>query len=609
MNWVDAFMQGLLLGGLYAQYAIGMALMFGVMRIVNIAHGDLVILLGLIGIAIATLTGAGSGLVALLLVPLGAVIGWLLQRGILNRVVGADPLPSLIATFGLSIALQNLMLQIWSADPRSMSAGSIGTMSVPVGPIYVGVLPAIIFVSAIILTAGLHGLLRHTSFGRALRATAADREAAALSGVDTKGAYALATAIAVAILGLAAVFQATRTSIAPADGGSQLLFAFEAVIIGGMGSIWGAFFGAMVLGVAQVVGSRLDPGWGILLGHIVFLVVLATRPQGTGGIITVERQTFSGRIALTVGVILLLTLPSMPFWASSGYIRWAVELSCLIAIAQMWNLLAGYGGMVSVGQQAFIGCGGYALFILAGNLGVNPFLAVPLSVVVPVVVAVPVYYLLQRLDGPYFAIGTWVVAEALRLLISNIAYVKRGSGLSLSVMAQFSPREREIGLTILSACLLLATVGGTYVLLRSRYGLALTAMRDDPVAASSQGVDVAKMRFFVFLLSAAGTGLAGAVYFMAQLRITPSSGFDPNWSSICIFIVMVGGIGRLEGPIIGALLYFIATRFFGEFGAAYLVGLGILTLLVALHAGGIWSVLTRVKDWPWFPVRRILTRR
>ena len=280
MNWVDAFVQGLLLGGLYAQYAIGMALMFGVMRIVNIAHGDLVILLGLIGIAIAASTGAGSGLVALLLMPLGAVIGWLLQRGILNRVVGADPLPSLIATFGLSIALQNLMLQIWSADPRSMSAGPIATMSIPVGPIYAGVLPAIIFMSALILTAGLHGLLRHTSFGRALRAAAADRDAAALSGVDTKGAYAIATAIAVAILGLAAVFQATRTTIAPADGGSQLLFAFESVIIGGMGSIWGAFLGAMVLGVAQVVGSRMDPGWGILVGHIVFLVVLATRPQG-----------------------------------------------------------------------------------------------------------------------------------------------------------------------------------------------------------------------------------------------------------------------------------------------------------------------------------------
>jgi len=330
----------------------------------------------------------------------------------------------------------------------------------------------------------------------------------------------------------------------------------------------------------------------------------------TGGIITVRRQTISGRIALTISVILLLILPSMPFWASPGHIRWAVELSCLIAIAQMWNLLAGYGGMVSVGQQAFIGCGGYALFILAGNLGVNPFLAVPLSVVVPIVTAIPVYYLLQRLEGPYFAIGTWVVAEALRLLTSNIGYVNRGSGLSLRVMAQFSPHQRDIGLTILSASLLLVTVGGTYALLRSRHGLALTAMRDDPIAASSQGVDVAKMRFIVFLLSAAGTGLAGAVYFMAQLRITPTSGFDPNWSSICIFIVMVGGIGRLEGPIIGALLYFFATRFFGEYGATYLIALGILTLLVALHApGGIWSILIHVKDWPWFPISRTLVRR
>ena len=298
MNWVDAFVQGLLLGGLYAQYAIGMALMFGVMRIVNIAHGDLVILLGLIGIAIAALTGAESGLVAFLLVPLGAVIGWLLQRGILNRVVGADPLPSLIATFGLSIALQNLMLQIWSADPRSMSAGSIGTMSVPIGPIYLGVLPTIIFVSAIVLTAGLHGLLRHTSFGRALRATAADREAPARKLHARQVLRVLALP-----LDQRRLLGPSRDQRHRLPGGEQrahgraprprahngnarhpvgAVGAFQAVIIGGMGSIWGAFFGAMVLGVSQVVGSRLDPGWGILLGHIVFLVVLATRPQGLG---------------------------------------------------------------------------------------------------------------------------------------------------------------------------------------------------------------------------------------------------------------------------------------------------------------------------------------
>ncbi|MDH0127111.1 branched-chain amino acid ABC transporter permease [Brucella intermedia GD04153] len=321
----------------------------------------------------------------------------------------------------------------------------------------------------------------------------------------------------------------------------------------------------------------------------------------------VYRHTRSSRIA--IALVLVLAIPTMPFWASSGHIRWVIELGCLIAIAQMWNLLAGYGGMVSVGQQAFIGIGGYSLFVLVSTFGLNPFFAVPLSVVLPVLVAAPSYILLCRLDGPYFAIGTWVLAEVLRLITSNIKAVSAGSGMTLKAMGQYSAHERELGLTLLVALLLLLTVGGTYLLLRSRLGLALTAMRDDPVAASSQGVDVGRMRFSVYLLAAVGTGLAGAIYFMAQLRISPSSGFDPSWSSICIFIVMVGGIGRLEGPIIGAFLYFSATRLFGEYGSTYLVVLGLLTLTVAIYAPtGIWGLIQRLRQWPWFPTGYILER-
>ena len=325
---------------------------------------------------------------------------------------------------------------------------------------------------------------------------------------------------------------------------------------------------------------------------------------------TVHRHTRSSRIAIGCGLLLVLAIPSMPFWASSGHIRWAVELGCFIAIAQMWNLLAGYGGMVSVGQQAFIGVGGYALFVLVTLFGVDPFLAVPLSVILPALVAAPAYMLLRRLDGPYFAIGTWVLAEVLRLITSNIGAVNAGSGMTLKAMAKYSAHQREIGLTLLVALLLLLTVGGTYLLLRSRLGLALTAMRDDAVAASSQGVDVGRMRFSVYLLAAVGTGLAGAIYFMAQLRISPTSGFDPNWSSICIFIVMVGGLGRLEGPIIGAFLYFFATRLFGEYGSAYLVVLGLLTLVVAIRApAGLWGLMLHVRQWPWFPTGYILDKR
>lgn len=283
MQWFDALVQGILLGGMYAQYALGMALMFGVMRIVNVSHGDLVILLSLVGISLASAFGLGPVTVMVALVPLAVGLGWLLQKAILNRVVGDDPLPSLIATFGLSLALQNLMLQIWSANSRSLPGGGIESQSVQIGGIYIGLLPMIVLAFAIGLTFALDMMLKRSRFGRALRAAAADVEAAAMTGINPRRVYAAATAIAVGILGFAAVFQSLRSTVAPADGGAQLIYAFEAVIIGGMGSVWGAFIGSMVLGISQAIGFRIDPGFGVLAGHLVFLVVLATRPQGLFG--------------------------------------------------------------------------------------------------------------------------------------------------------------------------------------------------------------------------------------------------------------------------------------------------------------------------------------
>ncbi|ESZ30128.1 branched-chain amino acid ABC transporter permease [Mesorhizobium sp. L2C084A000] len=283
MEWFDALVQGILLGGMYAQYALGMALMFGVMRIVNISHGDLVILLSLIGISIATAWGLGPLPVLIVLVPLAVLMGWVLQKAVLNRVVGSDPLPSLIATFGLSIALQNLMLQIWSANSRSLPGHGIESQSIEIGGIYIGLLPLIVLAVATGLTWGLDLTLKRTRFGRALRAASADVEAAAMTGINPRAVYAMATAAAVGILGFAAVFQALRSTVAPADGPAQLIYAFEAVIIGGMGTVWGAFAGSMVLGISQAIGFRIDPGFGVLAGHIVFLVVLATRPQGLFG--------------------------------------------------------------------------------------------------------------------------------------------------------------------------------------------------------------------------------------------------------------------------------------------------------------------------------------
>lgn len=325
--------------------------------------------------------------------------------------------------------------------------------------------------------------------------------------------------------------------------------------------------------------------------------------------VRIERQTLSSRIAQTIAVMALISVFAMPWWAGSGTIRQVVELSCYIAVAQMWNLLAGYAGLVSVGQQAFMGVAGYTLFVLALNFGINPFAAVALCLAVPAALAVPAYGLLHRLDGPYFAIGTWVIAEVFRLFTSNLGYVNAGAGLTLRVMAKYSLHHREIAMMTLCGLMLLITVGGTYWLLRSRHGLALTAMRDNPVAAESQGVNVKRLRFLIYIAAAIGCGLAGAIYSMSQLRITPPSAYDPNWASISIFIVMVGGIGSIEGPIIGALIYFVADRFFSQYGATYMVVLGVLTLLVALYVrGGLWGVFSRHVDAPWFPTGRKLLR-
>jgi branched-chain amino acid transport system permease protein len=285
---LDILVQGLLLGGLYALFALGQSLMFGVMRLTNTAQGDFIVL-GAFG-AIAALAALGPlvpapqlalVVVGLLLLPAAFAVGYALQRGVLNGTLGRDPLPSLVVTFGLSIVIQNALLELFSADPRSIETGGLNTASVTLlGGVAVGLLPLAIFVLAVAATAGLQWLFGSTALGRSFRAVSDDREIAELMGLDAKKVYGLATAIAFVLIAAAGLLQGMRTTVSPADGPVLLLFAFEAVIIGGMGSFWGTLAGALLLGVTQQIGFRLDPGWGIWFGHLVFLAVLVLRPQG-----------------------------------------------------------------------------------------------------------------------------------------------------------------------------------------------------------------------------------------------------------------------------------------------------------------------------------------
>ncbi|MEZ5841006.1 MAG: branched-chain amino acid ABC transporter permease [Hyphomicrobiales bacterium] len=281
MGWLDTIVQGLLLGGLYALFAAGLSLAFGIMRLVNIAHGDFIILAAYLGIAIAEPFGINPFLCLLVVVPAMAAIGYVLQRGVLNATLGQDILPPLLVTFGLSIIIQNLLTEIFSADSRGLNAGDIEIASIPVGGgIAVGVLPLLVLVTAIAVIVGLQLLFTRTAIGRAFRATSDDPVTAELMGIDARHIYGLAMALAMAIVGIAGVYLAIRTSINPTIGPARLLYAFEAVIIGGLGSLWGTLAGGMLLGVAQTVGFRLDPGWGILAGHLTFLAVLVFRPNG-----------------------------------------------------------------------------------------------------------------------------------------------------------------------------------------------------------------------------------------------------------------------------------------------------------------------------------------
>jgi len=277
---VDLLVQGLLLGGLYALFALGQSLLFGVMRLTNTAQGDFIVLGAFAAIALAGAWAVHPFVIGLALLPLAFAAGYALQRGVLNRTLGKDPLPSLVVTFGLGVVIQNGLLQAFSADPRSLESGGLATASVALGGHAAGVLPLLIFGLAVAATAGLQWLSTRTATGRRFRAVSDDREAAELMGVDARHVYALATGTAFALVVVAGVLQAVRTTVSPADGPLLLLFAFEAVIIGGMGSFWGTLAGAILLGVTQQLGAWLDPGWGIWAGHIAFLAVLVLRPQG-----------------------------------------------------------------------------------------------------------------------------------------------------------------------------------------------------------------------------------------------------------------------------------------------------------------------------------------
>jgi branched-chain amino acid transport system permease protein len=281
MGWVNIIIQGVLVGGLYALFAAGLSLIFGVMRLVNIAHGDLIVAVAFLAWTVVHLTGLHPLASLVIVIPIAMAFGYGLQRGILNRTLGKDILPPLLVTFGLSVILQNVMLEAYTADSRKLNAGTLETGSFPLLPgVDIGYLPLLQFAVAIAVIAGLQYLFYNTALGRAFRATSDDSETALLMGLDKRKVYASAMALCLGVVAIAGVFLGVRANFDPFMGPGRLIFGFEAVIIGGLGNLWGTLAGGVILGVAQAIGAQINPGWQVLAGHVVFLAVLAVRPRG-----------------------------------------------------------------------------------------------------------------------------------------------------------------------------------------------------------------------------------------------------------------------------------------------------------------------------------------
>jgi branched-chain amino acid transport system permease protein len=326
----------------------------------------------------------------------------------------------------------------------------------------------------------------------------------------------------------------------------------------------------------------------------------------------VEHATRSSRIGMAAFALALLLLAAAPAWGGRDDLRLLAEIYAYVALASLWNLLAGYAGLVSVGQQAYVGLGAYVLFASTILAGIHPLLAVPAAGAIAAIVALPVAGLMFRLRGHYFAIGTWVVAEVFRLSASQISALGGGSGISLpaSIVTAMAPSRqlREFLIYWVALALMVAVLAAIVLLLRSRYGLALTAIRDNELAARSSGVDVTRTKLVVYILTALGTAMIGALIFLQKLRISPDTAFSVNdWTAFVIFITVIGGIGRVEGPIIGTIIFFLLRQTLADLGSLYLLMLGAVAIAVMLLAPkGIWGFLAGRFGWQLLPLERRL---
>ena len=329
----------------------------------------------------------------------------------------------------------------------------------------------------------------------------------------------------------------------------------------------------------------------------------------------ITQSSSTSKISSSIALILIVFLIFAPWWAGRADIRLLSEIFLYLSLASLWNLLAGYCGLVSVGQQAFVGFGGYLLFALTMFAAVNPLVAIPLSGIFGALISLPIAFLIFRLRGAYFAIGTWVVAEVFRLTFAQIQSLGGGSGSSLpvgivkSIASSKVMRESIIYWMILGLTVLI--IISVYFILRSRRGIALIAIRDNELASESLGINIIKSKLFVYIITSGLTTILGSLIFLQKLRISPDAAFNVNdWTAFVIFIVVIGGIGTIEGPIIGVLVFFAIRETLADLGSAYLIMLGFVAIIVMIKSPkGIWGFISSKFGIELFPLSRRVIKK
>ena len=620
MYWINTIIQGALVGGLYALFATGLSLMFGVMRIINLAHGDFIVLSAYLAIVVMDVVGVNPLWALAIVAPLMFVVGYVLQRGLLNFTLGGDILRPLLVTFGLSVVIQNVLLELFSADSRRLQLPWLEMTSVRIGDqLAIGLMPATVFVVAVVVISAIEistvshrfgprvschlGRYGHSSavWGQQSERLCLGDRNRACGRVDRRRPVRHSHHI--------------RSDHRP--GSAALRFRSRHY----------RRLGKLVGNSRRRRHPRCCAGRGRSfrseLGHARRARGLPDRAAHSAArahskdfrsmkavVYQVDRSTRAGRVGFAIMLVAVCVLLSVPAWAGRAEMRLLIEVSYYLALAQAWNLLAGYAGLVSVGQQAFVGLGCYGFIIATVFLQIPPLAAIPLTAFGVGVIAIPTAFLAFRLRGAHFAIGTWVLAEVLRLIFTLIKPFGAGTGMSLPIAVVRDIAEsrviRELILYYVSLAVGIGTVILIFLWLRSRQGLALTAIRDSESAAGSIGINQQRTKLAVYLIAALIAGLVGCLVVLEKLRITPAAAFSvTDWSADVIFIVIIGGIGSIEGPIIGTLVFFALRFFLADYGAWYLITVGTIAIIVMLRAPrGIWGLIEGAFNIHLFPVQR-----